>query len=77
MCELQMAETDNLVERSNELIATGMDFPTIWEAYLRRHPAVIGPPIQEYRSNEPILAIPLFYRQVLIFCSSEAKFMIE
>jgi hypothetical protein len=72
-----MDETDNLIQRCNEFIADGLDFPTIWETYLRRHQAVIGPPIQEYRSNEPVLIIPLFYRQVLIFSSSEAKFTIE
>ncbi|PRH89136.1 hypothetical protein C5L14_00640 [Labrys okinawensis] len=59
------------------MIAEGLDFPTIWETYLRRHAAVIGPPIQGYRDSEPILTIPLFYRQTLVFPSTKGRFAIE
>jgi hypothetical protein len=59
------------------MIAEGVDFPTIWETYLRHHAAVIGPPIQGYRNNEPILTIPLFYRQTLVFLSASGQFIIE
>ena len=59
------------------MIAEGLDFPTIWETYLRRHTAVIGPPIQGYRDSDPILIIPLFYRQILVFLSTSGRFVIE
>ncbi len=59
------------------MLAEGLDFSTIWETYLRRHSAVIGPPIQEYRDSEPILTIPLFHRQMLVFLSAEGRFLIE
>ena len=72
-----MGKTDNLVRKCNDMIAEGLDFPTIWEAYLRRHAAVIGPPIQGFRDNEPILTIPLFYRQTLVFLSTNGRFVIE
>ena len=72
-----MAKTDNLVRKCNDMIAEGLDFPTIWETYLRRHTAVIGPPIQGYRDSEFILTIPLFYRQTLVFLPTNGRFVIE
>ena len=72
-----MAKTDNLVRKCNDMIAEGLDFPTIWETYLRCHTAVIGPPIQGYRDSELILSIPLFYRQRLVFLPTNGRFVIE
>lgn len=69
--------TEDLVGRCKEMLTAGMDFPTIWESFLAKHKAVIGPPIQGYRNNEPVLSIPLFYRQTLIFFSAEGRFLIE
>lgn len=73
----EMTTTDDLAERCNQMLIEGMDFPTIWESYLAKHKAVIGPPIQGYRNNEPVLSIPLFYRQTLIFFSTEGHFLVE
>ncbi len=72
-----MKRTDTLVDRCNALIREGMDFPMIWDAYLKGHRLVLGPPVQGYRNTQPVLCIPLFHQQTLIFVSSDAEFRIE
>ncbi|MDQ0390973.1 hypothetical protein [Labrys monachus] len=72
-----MEKADDLIDRCNRLIGEGMDFPMIWNSYLKGHRLVLGPPIQSYRNDQPVLRVPLFYRQTLIFMASEAQFAIE
>jgi len=72
-----MQRTDDLIGQCNKLIGDGVDFPVIWNSYLRGHQLVLGPPVQGYRNEEPVLCIPLFHRQTLIFAAPDAKFIIE
>jgi len=61
-------------ERAEDLLAScmtarqrGEDFPTIWSGMLRRHPLVLGLPIQVITKSEPILKIQLANGQSLCF----------
>lgn len=44
----------------------GADFPTVWDSILRRHPMVIGPPVQRIKGGEAMLEIPLITGQRLV-----------
>lgn len=66
----------NKTDGVSDLLATctaarlnGGDFPTIWGNILKKHPLVIGDPIQHADSNGPYLAIPLITGQKLVFGS--------
>jgi hypothetical protein len=72
-----MQRTGDLVDECNTLSEDGMDFPMIWNSYLRGHQLVLGPPVQGYRNDQPVLCIPLFHHQTLIFAAFEPKFTIE
>ena len=51
--------------RSARLV--GSDFPTIWQQILKRHPFVLGMPIQRTNDETPTLEVPLINGQRLIF----------
>jgi hypothetical protein len=48
-----MAETANdLVLKCAAMARTGADFPTVWDAVLKGHALVAGPPIQIFDDEE-------------------------
>ena len=62
-----MAETANdLVLKCTAMARTGADFPTVWDAVLKGHALVAGPPIQIFNDEgRPQLEIPLINAQRL------------
>ncbi|CAM5766536.1 hypothetical protein LMIY3S_01855 [Labrys miyagiensis] len=54
----------------------GTDFPTIWDTILRRHPLVIGVPMQIYREGRPLLEVRLVTNQSLIYDSHQHGYTI-
>jgi hypothetical protein len=53
------------------------DFPTVWEAILRRHRLVSGPPVQAIRDGRPRLEIRLMTGQSIVFDSSSGEYSIS
>ena len=52
----------------------GLDFPTVWNDVLRKHPLVLGPPIQVYHGDVPHLEIPLLTGRHLVYNSSKREY---
>ena len=59
----------NLLEECIVAWREGVDFPTIWQKILARHPLVAGPPVQEYVKDEPVLRVLLVGGHSLLFGS--------
>ncbi len=57
----------NLTEACNGARRAGFDFPTIWKEILSQHPLVTGVPLQTLSEAGPVLEIPLFAGQTLLF----------
>ncbi|MCG7506032.1 hypothetical protein [Mesorhizobium retamae] len=55
-----------LLTKSNSALSEGLDFPTIWQTVLKRHPYVAGLPIQDKNELGPFLKIPLITGGFLI-----------
>ncbi|GLS20167.1 hypothetical protein GCM10007874_31840 [Labrys miyagiensis] len=66
-----MKEVTALADQCNDMLRNGMDFPEIWNSHLRGRWLVIGPPLQAYRREEPVLEIPLGSLRALVFHSDE------
>lgn len=47
--------------------AAGKDFPTVWNTFLKRHPLVVGPPVQRMANGEAWLEMRLTTGQRLLF----------
>jgi hypothetical protein len=64
-----VAETANdLVLKCTAIARDGSDFPTIWDAVLKRHALVVGLPIQTFDDEErPQLEIQLVTGQRLVY----------
>ncbi|PSH61706.1 hypothetical protein CU102_26700 [Phyllobacterium brassicacearum] len=61
---------DNLLQTCVSATSGGADFPTIWHDILKKHPLVVGLPIQRINDdNEPVLEIRLATGQWLVFDS--------
>ena len=65
-------QVEELAVYLNSLRDQHLDFPTIWLNHLKRHPLVIGIPIQVSLSEIPKLKIPLLRGRSLHF--SEGRF---
>jgi hypothetical protein len=50
---------DDLVQRCNEALRNGVDFPTLWHTVIKPHPSVVGVPVQRLDGNRTYLEIPL------------------
>jgi len=50
---------DDLLQRCNEAMRDGVDFPTLWHAVIKPHPSVVGVPVQRVDGNRTYLEIPL------------------
>ena len=74
-----MAETANdLVLKCTAVARDGADFPTVWDALLRRHVLVVGPPIQTLDDEErPQLEIRLINGQRLIYNSISNEYAVS
>ena len=68
---LDLAEECTLAARS------GTDFPTIWETILRRHPMVVGAPVQRLADGKPQLQIALATHQDMVWKPDRKSFAIE
>ena len=60
------AEVDRLLSQCLNLILD-CDFPEIWSEILRRHPVVIGPPIQHELGRGSEIRVPLMTGDSLAF----------
>jgi hypothetical protein len=49
----------DLVEKCNEAMRLGVDFPTLWHTIIKPDPTVIGPPVQRLDGNRAYLEVPL------------------
>ena len=50
---------DDLLQTCRAALASGADFPTIWDEKLKRHPLVAGTPEQNWIGGEPVLEVRL------------------
>ena len=64
----------DLMRKCSAAAREGLDFPTIWNDVLRRHPLVLGPPIQVYHGDLPHLEIPLLSGPHLVYNSSKREY---
>ena len=73
-----MAETANdLVLKCTAIARDGSDFPTIWDAVLKRHALVVGPPIQTFDDEErPQLKIRLVTGQCLVYKADSNEYAV-
>jgi hypothetical protein len=51
--------SNDLVQKCNEAIRLGVDFPTLWHTTIKPHSSVIGPPVQRLDGNRTYLEVPL------------------
>lgn len=73
-----VAETaNNLVLRCAAIARDGADFPTVWDAVLKGHALVVGPPIQTLDDeNRPQLEVRLINGQRLAYNSSSNEYSV-
>ena len=73
-----MAETANdLVLKCAAMVRTGADFPTVWDAVLKRHALVAGPPVQSFDDEAgPQLEVPLINGQRLVCNSAPNEYFV-
>ena len=73
-----MAETANdLVLKCTAIARTGADFPTVWDAVLKGHALVGGPPIQSFDDEErPQLEIQLINNQRLVYNPASNEYFV-
>lgn len=50
---------NDLVQKCNEAMRLGVDFPTLWHTIIKPDPSVMGPPIQRLDGNRAYLEVPL------------------
>jgi hypothetical protein len=67
-----MMSADDLVERCNEAMRLGVDFPTLWHAIIKCDPNVMGRPVQRLEGNRTYLEIALLRGDWLVI-DNEAK----
>jgi hypothetical protein len=75
---IPMAETANdLVLKCIAIARTGADFPTVWDAVLKGHALVAGPPVQILDDEmRPQLEIRLINGQRLIYNSASNEYFV-
>jgi cbb3-type cytochrome oxidase maturation protein len=67
-----MMSPDDLVEKCNEAMRLGVDFPTLWHTIIKCDPNVMGPPVQRLEGNRTYLEIALLRGDWLVI-DNEAK----
>jgi hypothetical protein len=50
---------NDLVQKCNEAMRLGVDFPTLWHTIITPDPSVMGPPVQRLDGNRTYLEVPL------------------
>jgi hypothetical protein len=59
-CGTKLTMSPNeLVQKCNEAMCLGVDFPTLWHTIIKPDPTVIGPPVQRLDGNRTYLEVPL------------------
>jgi hypothetical protein len=51
--------SNDLVQKCNEAMRLGVDFPTLWQTIIKPDPTVIGPPFQRLHGSRTYLEVPL------------------
>jgi len=64
--------TTDLIQKCNEAMRLGLDFPTLWHGIINSDPSVIGPPVQRHDGNRTYLEIPLLRGDWLVI-DNEAR----
>jgi hypothetical protein len=74
-----VAESANdLVLKCTAIARDGSDFPTVWEAVLKKNALVVGPPVQTFDDEErPQLEIRLINGQRLIYKSDSNEYSVS
>jgi hypothetical protein len=80
-----MAKTVSVPQTANDLVfkcsavaRDGADFPTVWDAVLKGHALVVGPPIQTLDDEDrPLLEIRLINGQRLIYNSMSNEYVVS
>jgi hypothetical protein len=67
-----MMSPDDLVEKCNEAMRLGIDFPTLWHTIIKCDPNVMGPPLQRLDGNHTYLEIALLRGDWLVI-DNEAR----
>jgi hypothetical protein len=62
---------EELLQACQSAQRQGLDFPTIWNAVLRKSRFVVGQPRQSLRNGEPSLEVNLTTGQRVVFASGE------
>jgi hypothetical protein len=76
---MKIPSASDLLRACTADIHSGTDFPTIWNAILKRHPLVVGPPVQTMDDGRlrPVIEIFLITGQRLIFDSASNQFSLR
>jgi hypothetical protein len=74
---MKIASATDLLRECAADIRGGTDFPTIWDATLKRHSLVVGPPVQTMDEGRPLIQILLITGQRLIFDSASNQFSLR
>jgi len=74
-----VAETANdLVLKCTAIARDGADFPTVWEAVLKKNALVVGPPVQTFDDEERAqLEIRLISGQRLVYKSDSNEYSVS
>ena len=74
-----VADTVNyLVFKCTAVARNGADFPTVWDAVLKGHALVVGPPIQTFDDEErPQFEIRLINGQRLVYNSESNEYFVS
>lgn len=72
-----MSRAEELVEACLAAVRAGADFPTIWHTILKRHPSVVGVPIQGGDHAGARLEIPLLSGERIVIGPSTADYAIS
>ena len=68
---------NDLVLKCNAVARDGAEFPTVWDAVLKGHALVVGPPIQTFDDEErPQLETRLINGQRLVYNSESNEYFV-
>ena len=56
----------DLMQKCNDDMRSGIDFPTLWHTVIKPHPTVAGVPVQRSDSDRTYLEIPLLRGDYLV-----------
>jgi hypothetical protein len=70
----KLSDSTDLILKCTAAARDGADFPSVWDRVLKRHALVVGPPIQTYEDERPLLEVRLISGQRLVYDSTSNKY---